>query len=1122
MAPGKQTISKSKIARAKPTHKTIKARKPIKLVLIEDDDTPTTTTTPNLTKIDLSKKKHKSKSPIKSIMSDTQRQPILQQPQQQPTTLSLSPPYNDALIQLMETLYKIMFSQGEPFRARAYKKAQETLMSFSTPITNIDMLKGKPHIGETILNKMRTYVETGTLKMIEREKENPVNIFTEIYGVGPKKAKELVVKHQIKTIDQLRKNQDLLNDKQKIGLRYYEDILKRIPRSEITDFEKLFSSVHSSLASFKKDETTFEIVGSYRRKAKDSGDIDVIITDKKNNKKIFKEFIDELIKKDVIIEVLSRGPTKSLVIGRLSTEHTPRRIDFLYATPEEYPFAILYFTGSATFNTVMRQRALNLGYSMNEHGMYKMVGKTKGNLISQTFETERDIFDFLGLQYKKPEDRIDGTSVVVVEDKPDKPTKPTKPDKPTKLVKKTKKLKKLVLIDDDKQHVSVPKTSTKAHIKQFSIDGITYLKQLPNATLDAMLTESNKAYYNSKPLLSDNQYDILKEHVEKVNPSSTILQTVGAPLEIEREKVKLPYFMGSMDKIKPDTGALTKWKHKYKGDYVLSAKLDGISALYVCENGTKRLYTRGDGVYGQDITYLIPYLKLPLCNIEESIVVRGELIMSKELFTSKYGDKASARNLVSGIVNSKKSATKEKFNDVDFVAYELIKPSLEPREQFEFLRHHESVQPMNVVIYKHVTEEDLQNESLSELLVEWRDSYKYEIDGVIVAHNKMYERKTGNPEHAFAFKMMLTDQIVEAKVLDVIWAPSKHGYLKPRIQIEPVVIGGARIEFATAFNGAYVEENKIGIGAMIRLIRSGDVIPHILSVIEPAPTAKMPDVDYKWNDTHVDILLVDASSDSVVKEKTITAFFVGLGVSGLSSGNIKRILKAGFSSIEQILSMTISDFLTVDGFKEKMATKVHSSIQTMIDTLSIVKILSVANIFGRGMGERRLKAIFKEYPDILINTSMTTTEKIASVASLSGFAIKTAKAFVDKIPNAVDFLHRTQLIEKYNTFVTAQTKPKASSSAMATSKTAKGEAIQSKTPHPLQGKRVLLTGFRSKELEKSIEEVGGEIATSVSKKVAYVIVRDMDESTGKADKARKLGVQLILEDDFIKKYIQST
>ena len=169
--------------------------------------------------------------------------------------------------------------------------------------------------------------------------------------------------------------------------------------------------------------------------------------------------------------------------------------------------------------------------------------------------------------------------------------------------------------------------------------------------------------------------------------------------------------------------------------------------------------------------------------------------------------------------------------------------------------------------------------------------------------------------------MVLSDQVVEAKVVDVIWSPSKDGYLKPRIRIEPVTIGGARIEYTTAFNAAYVEENKIGIGAVIQLVRSGDVIPHIMAVITPSEEPKMPDVEYKWNDTHVDIELVSKSGNEIVIQKNITAFFVKLGVEGLAVGNVKKIMRSGKNSVEEILSMTVDDFLMVDGFKQKMAEK---------------------------------------------------------------------------------------------------------------------------------------------------------------------------------------------------------
>jgi DNA polymerase beta len=321
--------------------------------------------------------------------------------------------YNEKFIELMETLSEIMMKQGEPFRARAYQKAQETIMNYPCDIVGVEQLKGQPGIGPTITEKLEEYVNTGTLKVIEREKNNPVNTLGDIYGVGPKKAKEMVDKG-ITSVAQLREKQDLhLNDVQRVGLKYYEDILQRIPRQEIDEYKTIFNESFSKVAGSNEDR--FEIVGSYRRGALTSGDIDVIITSE--NSSVFKGFIDLLIKEKIIIEVLSRGSTKCLVICKLTPESVARRVDFLYTNQQEYPFSILYFTGSKIFNTVMRGKALEKGFTFNEHGMYSLVekegkkGNEKGPRVNNIFKDEKDIFDFLDLQYKRPEERIDGRAV---------------------------------------------------------------------------------------------------------------------------------------------------------------------------------------------------------------------------------------------------------------------------------------------------------------------------------------------------------------------------------------------------------------------------------------------------------------------------------------------------------------------------------------------------------------------------------------------------------------------------------------------------------------------------------------------------------------------------------------
>lgn len=980
--------------------------------------------------------------------------------------------FNEKFIELMEQLANIMLKQGEPFRARAYQKAQETIMSYPGDIMTPNDLKGSPGIGTTIMEKLNEFFETGTLKVLEREKNNPINILSEVYGIGPKKAKELV-DNGITSIIQLRENQHMLNDIQKVGLRYYEDVLKRIPRSEIEEYKSIFES------GFKKVATTdskFEIVGSYRRGAQNSGDIDVIITSDSPN--VFINFIEQLIKKKIILEILSRGSTKCLVMAKIPSSDSVRRVDFLYTDIEEFPFAILYFTGSKIFNTVMRHIALDKGYTMNEHGINKMEGKNKGDKVEHHFRTEKDIFDFLGLKYKAPTERIDGRAVIVKTSKP-----------------------KLIIEDTDtesEEYTLLPKTLSKKYMiiehelpdetyvnisNNFKKFGISTLESLNEKQLSELLREANKAYYNKEPFFTDNQYDIVKEFVEAKYPNNNVLHEIGAP--VERNKVTLPYPMGSMDKIKPDTNALASWTAKYKGPYVLSCKLDGVSGLYTTEGKIPKLYTRGDGKVGQDISHLIPFLRLPK---SKGLVIRGEFIIPKALFHAKYKDKfANPRNMVAGIVNHK--TINEAIKDIHFVAYELIKPIKKSSEQLELLL----TLDIELVLYK--IEKTISNELLSNTLLNLRYNYIYEIDGVIVTDDALYERKSGNPEHAFAFKMVLSDQVAEAKVVDVIWTASKDGYLKPRVQIEPINLGGVQITYATGFNGAFIKDNKIGIGSIIELIRSGDVIPYIRKVIVPVDEPRMPSVNFKWNDTHVDIMLEDFETDETVREKNITGFFRGIGVEGLSTGNVKRIMEAGYNSVPEILKMTIGDFLQIDGFKEKMATKIYHGIKEKIDVAPLTKIMAASNMFSRGFSEKKIDIIMESYPTVLLSKE-TDLQKIAKISAIKGMANKSAETFVERITDFINFIQEAGLVNKL-VFK-------------------KNEIDQS---HPLFGKTIVMTGFRDIELQKAITNVGAKIGSSVSSKTFIVLVKDKDEDTGKANESRKLGITLMTPHEFTFKYL---
>ena len=1113
------------------------------------------------------------------------------------------------LANLMNKLAIVMNKTGEPMKARAYQKAEETLLGLNEEITDVSQLKGKPGIGPTIMEKIKEYLRTGTLELLEREKANPVNILTEVYGIGPKKAKDLVDKG-ITTIETLRERQnEVLNEVQKVGLKYFEDILERIPRSEIDDYNNLFGNTFKKVA---ETGSQYEIVGSYRRGAKTSGDIDVIITS--TNENVFKKFIDALIQEKTIVEVLSRGKSKCLVITKIENSKHARRVDFLYTSPEEYPFSVLYFTGSKAFNTVMRGHALKMGYTLNEHRI--ALTSAVGSPIKMNIQNEKDIFDFLKLEYKVPSERIDGRSVVslehisviqeiekqktkkkrepkepkekkVKEPKTRKkrelkePKQPKPPKEKKEKIPKEKKVKEpktrkkrepkepkvVTTITDTKEPIikielklpeepvekKEPKTRKKREPKEpkepkppkekkvkepkppkekknktqkqsknkdivieniptqremsstdekkpfeeFKIKGFAYLETLSEKQLAEMVKVANDYYYNTKTLvLTDNEYDIVKEYLERKFPKNAALDAIGAP--IIKNKVKLPYEMASMDKIKPDTNAVVSWMKKYKGPYVISCKLDGVSGLYTTEGDTPKLYTRGDGTVGQDISHLLKVLDLPK---ESGIVVRGEFIIPKKVFHEKYKDDfANPRNLVSGIVNAKTIDSKAK--DLHFVTYEVIRPVLKPSDQMAKLEEFKHEVVRNKAIH------EISNDILSSILVEWRGNYEYEIDGIIVCDDNIYPRQSGNPDHAFAFKMVLSEQMAEAKVVDVIWSASKDGYLKPRVRIEPIKLGGVTIEYATGFNGKFIEENKIGVGALIQIIRSGDVIPHIKSITMPAEQPKMPLVPYKWTNSHVDIVLENAGDDITVREKNITAFFVGLEVDGLSSGNVKRIMTAGFDTIAKILKMTKADFKNVEGFKEKMIEKLFNGIHEKVGKANLLDIMVASNLMGRGLGERKIKPILEKYPDILISEE-SDEEKIKMLKGIDGIGPENAKSFVSNIPTFMGFLKECDLEGKL--------------SMTRASNTPAMDRIEEKsnidTSNPLFGKKIVMTKVRDKEIMVYATKVGAILEENITKDTFILIVKTYDDISNKTKYATEHNIPIMMPSDFREKYM---
>lgn len=294
------------------------------------------------------------------------------------------------------------------FKARSYTAAIKALQALPHPIASPEDLPAPTKgdgLGPKIREKIAKIITDGSLSIstAARDRSTALAAFQNIYGVGPKKATDLVAAGYT-TIAELRAavaaDPKLLNRNQQTGLRYYEPLLTRIPRAEMDE--------HAALLMANKPATLEGvIVGSYRRGRPDSGDIDMLLRTESADAPApaaLEAFVMRLIAAGYIREVLAQGDHKCLAIAALpgdSTGSTPRRLDLLVTPPAEFPFAVFYFTGSDTFNVAVRAHALTMGFTLNEHALTHV----KSGAIVHGVRSERDIFSCLRLAWVEPPDR---------------------------------------------------------------------------------------------------------------------------------------------------------------------------------------------------------------------------------------------------------------------------------------------------------------------------------------------------------------------------------------------------------------------------------------------------------------------------------------------------------------------------------------------------------------------------------------------------------------------------------------------------------------------------------------------------------------------------------------------
>jgi DNA ligase (NAD+) len=594
--------------------------------------------------------------------------------------------------------------------------------------------------------------------------------------------------------------------------------------------------------------------------------------------------------------------------------------------------------------------------------------------------------------------------------------------------------------------------------------------------IEKKLAFMEHAYYNSSDpsaIASDEEYDALLALYESMqkNPKPRI----GAPVAAHF-KTKLPHYMGSLDKIKAsDESKLAKWANT--SSYLVQPKLDGVSGLYVCNNESCSIYTRGDGIHGTNISSLLPYLKIPKC--KNDIAVRGEIVMRNDVFQSKYATKfKNSRNLVSGVLNSKNPDTKI-LKDLIFIPYELFSNKYTPEQQLVLLHKAGFAR----IDYQVIPKPNIA--TLQTYWNTWNVNYLYPTDGIVLIKNNANPINVeGNPDYAIAFKQ--NKQTAMANVKQVLWNASKYNLLKPRIEIEPVDLGGTTISFLTGFNAKYIDDNNIGPSTVLEITRSGDVIPHITRIVS-STTASMPAMNYIWNETGVDIILQEQTNKQALV-KQIHFFLKTLGIKHIAERSIEKMVAGNFDSVAKVLCLTIPQLQGL-GFGPVESENIYKALtdKSLINNIPLYLLMTASGIFGHGVGTRKIQKLLQECPNVMTVDFETAISKIVQV---DGWSYDGVRKFMQDLPKFKQFLIQCPSLSVQG--------PQLQQACVVENKNTQN---------------IVFSGFRDKDLEVSIANQY-KVVDAVNATVKLVIVKDTTKETTKTKKAIDLKIPVMSLEEF--------
>ncbi|MFA7360096.1 MAG: NAD-dependent DNA ligase LigA [Candidatus Kapaibacterium sp.] len=651
--------------------------------------------------------------------------------------------------------------------------------------------------------------------------------------------------------------------------------------------------------------------------------------------------------------------------------------------------------------------------------------------------------------------------------------------------------------------------------------------------LKKLITDADYKYYVlAEPDLSDFEYDKLMKELEELEKQYPLLLTKDSPTQrvsgeptkkfnVVEHKIPMLSLSNSynFDELIDFDTRVKNAVGSDNVEYVCELKIDGLAVSLIYENGYfVRGATRGDGTKGDEVTANLKTIKSIPLKVENNSIknfeVRGEIFIKKDDFLKineeqeLKGDKlfANPRNTAAGTLKLKDSRIVAR-RPLNLFSYYFLSNDIKPEEHFKNLELLKQLRfPVNPFTAKVESIEEVKK--FCEKIDELRDNLPYEIDGVVVKVNSIHEQEIlGNvaksPRWAIAYKFKAKEKIT--RINSITLQVGRTGTITPVAELEPVFLAGSTISRATLHNFDELERKDIREKDFVKIEKGGDVIPKVTEVIPEKREKgsrkysipdKCPVCSTKLVKSEEEVYVYCPNYFCPAQIQGRIEHFVyrdAMDVEGLGGSIIAIFLENGlikdFSDIYELKNKR-KEIISLDRFGEKSVDNILSAIENSKEK-PFEKVLFALGI--KQVGERTAKLLAKHFGTIE-NLSNASVDEIDDIYEIGPSIAR----------SVVDFFKDNKNIRLLNKLKKAGLKFESDNTGAA------------KTREGFIGKVFVLTGtlikFTRSQASEIIENLGGRTTGSVSKKTDFVLAGA--EAGSKLDKAKKLGVKILTEEEF--------